>query len=491
MLQETIKNRTIFCKDNLDILQNINSNTIDLIYLDPPFNKKKVFTAPIGSSAEGASFKDYFREEDLKDEWLQTIKEDHIELYNFLNGIKNISSNKHYLYNYCYLAYMAIRLIEMHRILKDTGSLYFHCDPTMSHYIKLLMDIIFGEKNFRNEITWKRVYSNQKGSQHRPKQWGSNTDIIFFYVKSENANLDPYKKLTEEEIFKLFPHIEKDGRRYNITSSDWFSRPTMGPRPNLCYTYKGVTNPHPSGWRVSKEKLIELDKNGYVIWRKNKRPLRKLYADEYKGYVYGNIWIDIKPVIGNQRIGYPTQKPLALLERIIKASSNKNDVVLDPFCGCATTCVAAEKLKRQWIGIDVSVTAYELVKKRLAKEIKGEEENGQRDLLNYEKEVYYTTTSPNRTDIQEKNHLTKKYVYVISNPAFVNMYKVGIASNCQARLNSYQTSDPNRGYHLQYKKHTHLFRSIEKHIHTTFDNQHEWVRGQLEDIIQAIEKYRN
>ena len=372
MLQETIKNRTLFCKDNLDILQNINSNTIDLIYLDPPFNKKKVFTAPIGSSAEGASFKDYFREEDVKDEWLQTIKEDHIELYNFLNGIKNISSNKHYLYNYCYLAYMAIRLIEMYRILKDTGSLYFHCDPTMSHYIKLLIDIIFGEKNFRNEITWKRVYSNQKGSQYKPKQWGSNTDIIFFYVKSENANLEPYKKLTEEDSLKLFPQTEKNGRRYNTTSSDWFSRPTMGPRPNLCYTYKGVTNPHPSGWRVSKEKLMELDKKGYVIWRENKRPLRKLYADEYKGYIHGNIWTDVKPVIGNQRIGYPTQKPLALLERIIKASSNKDDIILDPFCGCATTCVAAEKLNRQWIGIDVSVKAYELVKQRLNKEIKGE-----------------------------------------------------------------------------------------------------------------------
>ncbi len=426
MLQETIKNRTIFCKDNLDILQNINSNTIDLIYLDPPFNKKKVFTAPIGSSAEGASFKDYFREEDLKDEWLQTIKEDHIELYNFLNGIKNISSNKHYLYNYCYLAYMAIRLIEMYRILKDTGSLYFHCDPTMSHYIKLLMDIIFGEKNFRNEVVW--CY---KGASEAKKSFPKKHDVIFYYSKGKQANFNYNSIRIPYQNNNVKPARWKDGTHeknpLGTKCLDWFSD-------------------IPSFMTASQSK---------------------------------------------ERIGYPTQKPLALLERIIKASSNKNDVVLDPFCGCATTCVAAEKLKRQWIGIDVSVTAYELVKKRLAKEIKGEEENGQRDLLNYEKEVYYTTTSPNRTDIQKKHHLIKKYVYVISNPAFVNMYKVGIASNCQARLNSYQTSDPNRGYHLQYKKHTHLFRSIEKHIHTTFDNQHEWVRGQLEDIIQAIEKYRN
>ena len=144
MSQANLNNRTIFCRDNIDVLQGINSNSIDLIYLDPPFNKNKVFTAPIGSSAEGASFKDTFREEDIKDEWVQSIKEDHIELHHFLNGIKAISSNKYYLYNYCYLSYMAIRLIEMRRVLKDTGSIYLHCDPTMSHYLKLLMDIIFG-----------------------------------------------------------------------------------------------------------------------------------------------------------------------------------------------------------------------------------------------------------------------------------------------------------------------------------------------------------
>ena len=191
MLQSTIKNRTLFCKDNLDILQNIDSKTIDLIYLDPPFNKNKVFTAPIGSSAEGASFKDIFRKEDVKDEWVQTIKEDNIELYNFLNGVKNINSNKYYLYNYCYLAYMAIRLMEMHRILKDTGSLYFHCDSTMSHYIKLLMDIIFGEKNFRNEVVW--CYSSMQTTKTK---FSSKHDTILAYQKSKdciyNIVYEPY-----------------------------------------------------------------------------------------------------------------------------------------------------------------------------------------------------------------------------------------------------------------------------------------------------------
>ena len=380
MLQSTIKNRTLFCKDNMDILQNIDSNTIDLIYLDPPFNKKKVFTAPIGSSAERASFKDYFREEDLKNEWLQTIKEDHIELYNFLNGVKNINNNKHYLYNYCYLAYMAIRLMEMHRILKNTGSLYFHCDPTMSHYIKLVMDIIFGENNFRNEIVW--FY---KGTTNTRKMYGRKHDIIFFYSNSQNYifNADDIRiAYSENSKYKR----DKEGKLYK-------------------YWSKKIGNYYP--------------------------PQKFNNQWELLGKLCYDCFDDIPSMAtshGKQYIGYPTQKPLALLERIIKASSNKGDIILDPFCGCATTCVAAEKLDRQWIGIDISQKAYELVKKRLNKEIKGEQENGQRDLLNYEKEVYFTTIPPKRTDTNEEDSLLRKYIYVISNPKYKDLYK---GRNCQ------------------------------------------------------------
>ncbi|MCY4302291.1 MAG: DNA methyltransferase, partial [Aestuariivita sp.] len=150
MTECNVPNRTIFCDDNLDVLREINSGCIDLIYLDPPFNKNKRFTAPIGSSAEGAEFDDIFREEDVKDEWLVTIKEDQPELYHYLNGIQGVGNS----YNFAYLAYMAIRLLECHRLLKETGSIYFHCDPTMSHYLKTLMDCVFGEGNFRNEIVW-------------------------------------------------------------------------------------------------------------------------------------------------------------------------------------------------------------------------------------------------------------------------------------------------------------------------------------------------
>ena len=489
MLQSTIKNRTLFCKDNLDILQNIDSHTIDLIYLDPPFNKKKVFTAPIGSSAEGASFKDYFREEDVKDEWLQTIKEDQIELYNFLNGVKNISSNKQYLYNYCYLAYMAIRLLEMHRILKDTGNLYFHCDPTMSHYIKLLMDIIFGEKNFRNEIIWQRNDKRGKGSQFKGKKYGANTDTILFYTKTNNFNLKNTRSLSQKELLKKFDRTDDKGRRY-YTGIPLFCSKSMGTRPNLCFTWKGFKNPYPSGWRLSKERLEEEYQKSNIVIRNDKQLERRKYIEDYAGEPIDNNWVDIPRVIGQERTGYPTQKPLTLLERIIKASSNKGDLVLDPFCGCATTCIAAEQLNRKWIGIDVSVRAYELVKDRLKKEIKGEQENGQRDLLNYAKEVYFTTNPPKRTDIQDGDNLLRKYVYIISNPKYKGEYKVGIAKDWKARLNSYQTSDPDRNYKLEYKKYTPLFRPIEKHIHAKFENKHEWVRGKLNDIIQEIENYK-
>ena len=177
-MQDTIKNRTtIFCKDNLIIMRGINSNSIDLIYLDPPFNTNKVFTAPIGSSAEGASFKDIFQKEDVKEVWLLDLKEDKKRLYDFLIAVKNLGND----YNFCYLCYMAIRLMEMQRILKNTGSLYLHCDPTMSHYLKLLLDIIFKEENFRNEIIW--CYS---GGGRSKRDFANKHDIILRYSKSND-----------------------------------------------------------------------------------------------------------------------------------------------------------------------------------------------------------------------------------------------------------------------------------------------------------------
>ena len=431
-----VKNRTIFCKDNLEVLKGINSNSIDLIYLDPPFNKKKEFTAPIGSSAEGASFKDWFREEDIKDEWLQTIKEDYDGLYIFLESVKNLSStessknNKHYLYNYCYLSYMAIRLIETHRILKNTGSIYLHCDNTMGHYIKILMDIIFGEKNFRNEIVW--CYS--RPSAPKQKQLSRVHDIIFWYSKSNTWQFFP------NEIRQPYATSSKERENYAANTS-----------------------------KVAKgDKYVALHSKGK----------------------FPESWVYISSIKGNAKeyVGYPTQKPLALLERIIKSSSKEGDTVLDPFCGCATTCVASEKLNRKWIGIDISAEAFTLVKNRLNKEVDGKFDFQGKNINNIE--VHRLTDAPKRTDKNRGDDRLQKYVYAISHPQYKGYYKVGITNNYKNRLNSYQTSDPNREYKMEYFYLTPHFREIEKYIHNLFDNKFEWIKGNLEDIVQKIENYK-
>ena len=478
-----IKNRTIFCKDNLDVLQGINSESVDLIYLDPPFNKKKTFTAPIGSSAEGASFKDYFREEDIKDEWVETIKEDLIELYNFLNGVKSISNSKHYLYNYCYLCYMAIRLIEMRRILKDTGSIYFHCDPTMSHYVKIMMDTIFGEKNFRNEIIWQRNNKSRKGSQFDSKKYGANTDTILFYTKTDNFNFSMRNvvDISEKAILQKFNKKDDQEKLYH-TGMPIFRSKGMGERPNLCYEWRGFKNPDPSGWRLSKERLEEEYQKGNIIIKENGKLERRKYLDNYNGEVLDNNWTDIPRVTGKESTGYPTQKPLKLLERIIKSSSKEGDVILDSFCGCATTCVASENLNRKWIGIDVSRKAYDLVKERLNKEVTSD--------LFTEKDITFHVDPPRRTD-HNGEEIPKKYVYVISHPNYVGEYKVGIAKNYKSRLNSYQIGDPDRSYKIEFTFLTEEYRETEKHIHTKFNNKHEWVTGNLKDIIDEIENYKD
>ena len=420
-----IKNRTIFCKDNLDVLQGINSESVDLIYLDPPFNKNKTFTALIGSSAEGASFKDYFREEDVKDEWVETIKEDHIELYNFLNGVKSIHNNNHY----CYLCYMAIRLIEMRRVLKDTGSIYFHCDPTMSHYVKIMMDTIFGEDNFRNEIVW--CYHGPGSPKMR--QFNRKSDNILWYSKGETwtFNADNVRVKYKDEKQSLRRAMSTDGE-------------------------------------FSQEEVEEYRKRGKVPenwWE------MRIAARSKKEYV-----------------GYPTQKPLALLDRIIKASSNEGDVVLDAFCGCATTCVAAERLNRKWVGIDISIKAYDLVKDRLKKEVVGRLDFGGKG--GEEIKRNFSTDSPKRTDKNGDDRL-KKYIYIISHPKFEGYYKVGIAKDYKTRLNSYQTSDPDRAYKMEYFYLTPHFRETEKYIHNLFDNKFEWIKARLEDIKKEIKNYKH
>ena len=395
----------------------MNSACIDLIYLDPPFNKKKTFTAPIGTSAEGAEFHDIFREEDIKDEWVDSIRFENHTLYSYLNGVKKFSN----LYNYCYLVYMSIRLIECRRVLKETGSLYLHCDPTVSHYLKIMLDCIFGEQRFRNEIIW--CYHGPGSPKMR--QFNRKADHIFWYSKGQKWAFNG------------------DSVRVPYKDSQQSLRRGMSP----------------SG-EFTQEEVEEYRKKGKIP--ENWWEIR-IAARSHKEYV-----------------GYPTQKPLALLERIIRASSNKGDMVLDPFCGCATTCIAAERLEREWIGIDVSIKAYELIQKRLKREIHD-------GLLEYKK-PFYSQKSPKR-DKSDIATDPQGFVYVISNSAWEGVYKVGIAKDAKSRLNSYQTSDPNRAYRLDFAYPTPHHRDIERHIHKEFENKLEWVVADIKDIIGEIKKY--
>ena len=486
-----VQNRTIFCHDNLEILQGINNDCIDLIYLDPPFNKDKVFTAPIGSAAEGASFSDIFRQEDVKDEWAITIKEDNPALYELLDFAKKADGKNSY--NFCYLAYMSIRLLEIQRILKDSGSVYLHCDSTMSHYLKLMLDCIFGEKNFRNEIVWKRTSRGFKGSQHKARCYNVNTDIIYFYSKKPNSYfnmsqvLEAYKPGYIEKTYRL-----KDEKgAYYLDNA--FNRRGAPARPNLCYTYNGITPPYESGWMIGLKKMQALEKEGEIITTEQtiKRKIRPK-----EGTIRNNLWDDINNPQGKQSTGYPTQKPLTLLERIIKASSNEGDMVLDPFCGCATTCVAAEKLNRQWIGVDVGEKAHQFVKDRLVKEAAGRQADLEGDMKNgklsadlyWDKKITFRTSPPKRSD-SGYDPIEQKYVYIISHPNFKGEYKVGIAKDWKSRLNSYQTSDPERDYKCEFYYLTPHYRKIEAAIHEKFENKHEWVTADFNAIKKEIENW--
>ena len=324
--QSTLKSRTIFCHDNLPILRGINSNSIDLIYLDPPFNKGRAFHAPIGTTAEGASFHDIWSPDEVKDEWHNEINDRYPDLYKYLDAVGMIGSRSAKYY----LIYMAVRVIEMHRILKDTGSIYLHCDPTASHYLKLLLDTIFGYKNFINEIIW----GYRTGGAGK-KAWSRKHDVILLYAKNE-----------KEKIHKVQYQRIYYGKKFFTTKQD---------------------------------------KEG------------KHYAD----VIMRDVWDDIKPVLNlsKERTSYPTQKPLSLVERIINASSNEGAIVLDPFCGCATTCIAAEKLRRDWVGVDVSAKAYELVQQRLDDEVP-------EDLLRGK--PLFRKDAPARTDINYKVAPTKE-----------------------------------------------------------------------------------
>lgn len=368
-----IEKSKLFYGDNLDILRkHIKDESIDLIYLDPPFNSKVNYNVIFknkdkkDSPAQIQAFEDtwvWTSESEIVYDQLMSTK-----IGSVISGLREIVGTNDLL---AYLVMMAIRLIELHRVLKNTGSLYLHCDPTASHYLKVVLDAIFGIDNFRNEIVWRRATSGQKGSQHETKKLGNNHDVILVYCKDVKhvKFFPPKKQLTQQEIDKKFKNIDKDGRRWKDDSAHIWRTPGMGKRPNLCYEWNGFKNHHTAGWRLSKENLqFEYEKGNFEIIKKpdgTRKLIRKVYLENYKGENIGDIWTDIDPAQGNERLGYPTQKPLSLLERIITTSSNKCDIILDPFCGCGTAVIAAEKLNHSWIGIDITHLAVSLTEKRV------------------------------------------------------------------------------------------------------------------------------
>ena len=376
-----VQNRTIFSNDNLPVLRGIDTETIDLIYLDPPFNSNRNYAAPIGSDAAGAAFKDTWTLSDVDNAWHGEIADREPALSQAIHTAelthgKGMKS---------YLIMMAVRLLEMKRVLKKTGSIYLHCDPTASHYLKSEMDAVFGKNNFRNEIVWQRTNTHGLG-----KQFGRVHDTILFYSKSsEKIWNDVYTEHDPEYVQRTYRHSDERGLFQvdnltggSVTEKGESGQPWRGIDPNL--VGRNWSTPQRSAWpegieppdnyeKLSvHERLDALDAAGLVYWPPNGRvPRFKRYLSTSKGRRVHDVITDISPIASKsrERVGYPTQKPIALLERIIKASSNEGDMVLDPFCGCATTCVAAERHQRQWIGVDISPRAVDLVRVRLENEV--------------------------------------------------------------------------------------------------------------------------
>ncbi len=366
------KNQLYF-GDNLEVLRkHIPVDSIDLIYLDPPFNSNAtynmLFKEPSGeqSAAQIAAFDDTWKwgpqAEEAFDEAVMAGPPNLAELLKALHQVLHRSNML------AYLSMMAVRLVEMHRVLKPTGSLFLHCDPTASHYIKLILDNIFSPKNFRNEIIWER--SQPKG--HATTRFSRAHDTIFYYSKSEKFHFNP--QFTEHDpayLEKFYRHVEPEtGRRYTL---DNLLNPNKE-RPNLTYEF-----PPSSGtvrvWRWTQERMMNAWEAGRVVIPAPDGVARyKRYLDEMSGTLIKDIWYDIEHLHGssNESMGYQTQKPEALLERIIRAASNERDIVLDPFCGCGTAVAVAERLKRRWIGIDVTYLAIDLIRKRLQDTFKHE-----------------------------------------------------------------------------------------------------------------------
>jgi len=321
-----IDTRVVYCGDCLDQLRKLPDACIDLIYIDPPFNSNRNYEVFWGETKEKRAFED-----------------------------RHASTA-------AYIDYMRPRCVELARVLKKTGSFYYHCDWHASHYVKVMLDQIFGENNFQYEIIWKRSSAHSDTKQGMAR-YGRLTDTIFFYTGGRkwtwNAVFQPYD---ENYLSGNYRHVDPSGRRWKSTDLT-----AAKPGGDTKYEWREKVPPKGRFWAYSRENMEQFERDGRLYYTRTGIPRLKQFLDEMPGVPLQNLWIDIPPIASQsaERLGYPTQKPLALLERIINASSNPNDIVLDGFCGCGTALVAAQNLGRQWIGIDISPTACRVMAKRL------------------------------------------------------------------------------------------------------------------------------
>jgi len=361
----------LFYGDNLEVLRkHIKDESVDLCYIDPPFNSKRNYNQIYNNvgkedQAQAQAFVDTWTWDDHANRGLAEIQENYLghftaQSIDLISGLTKVLGKGSLL---AYLVSMTLRIAEIYRVLKPTGSFYLHCDSSASHYLKLILDSIFCSQvgNFINEIVWKRTSAHSDAKQGR-KAFGNITDIIFYYVKTNSYKFNTlYTPHDEDYIRKNYKHIDSDGRRYRL---DNLTGPGGAAKGNPYYEVMGVKR----YWRYSQDRMNQLIAEGRIIQTKpGNVPAYKRYLDETMGVSLQNIWDDILPLQAQsaERLGYPTQKPLSLLERIIKVSTDKDDVVLDAYCGCGTTVISSQRLERQWIGIDITYQSISLILKRL------------------------------------------------------------------------------------------------------------------------------
>jgi len=352
---------TLYYGDNLDVLRRyIRDESVDLVYLDPPFKSNQdynvLFAEQSGakSAAQIKAFEDTWRWDQGAAAAYEAVVETGGRVSHVMQAFRTFLGESDML---AYLAMMAPRLVDLRRVLKPTGSIYLHCDPTASHYLKMLMDAVFGPEHFRNEIIWRRA--DPKG--HAFSRYPSTHDVLLYCARGDDATWHTqFRGYDPDYLESHYGMVEEGtGRRYTLSDC---TNPNRN-RPNLTYEWHGVTKV----WRWTKERMQRHHDEGRLIYTKSGAPRYKRYLDEMSGTVVTTVWDDI-PFINSQaqeRLGYPTQKPEALLERILNASSNEGDTILDPFCGCGTAIAVAQRLNREWIGIDITHLAISLIRHRL------------------------------------------------------------------------------------------------------------------------------